>query len=180
MSTSGSPSRSVTLAGVGPSRWWQLVAAAEDVPRAWDDSASTTLVRATSDEDEQITATHPDAARRSVAGWDGDLQSLSVERGPAGGAPGYRITWAFERGSAPRVEVSGPDETAVASYARSLEGQVGPLAEGMAAEDAAATPPGRAGRIWVRMDALGTGIAVGISVVMILAVAGAIWAWSTR
>ena len=133
------------------------------------------LVHATSDENEQTTGTHVEAARRSVASWDGDLETLTVVRSAAGAA-GYAITWTLRRGSPPRLEVTGPDEAEVSAYAATQEELLAPRLESMAAEDAAAAPPGQAGRIWPAMDALGTAIAIGISVVVVLAIAGAVWA----
>ena len=167
---------------VHPSRWWELAGATDDVPQDWNDGAWRDSVQATSDENEQVTTTHVDAARRSVASWDGDLEALSVAHGPADTATGggYRVVWTFRRGTAPRVEVSGPDEAAVSSYAASLQARLAPRIDALAAEDAAAAPPGNAGLVWPKLDSLGTVIAVGISVIVVLAVAGAIWAAFSR
>jgi hypothetical protein len=183
MTTGGPHSRTVDFETVvGPSRWWELPGAAEDVPPEWNSGAWTCSVHATSDEREQVTATHVESARRSTASWDGDLENLSVVRGPADttAGEGYRIAWTFRRGTAPRVEVSGPDDAQVSSYATSLKDRLSPRMEGLANEDAAAAPPGRAGQVWPKLDRLGTVIAVGISVIVVLAVAGAIWAWASR
>lgn len=170
------PTRVMDLSTVvGPSRWWELLAAADDVLRTG--GGTTLLVEATSDDGERVSAEQVDEARRSIARWDGDLDTLTVVRADDPTADGYRVRWSFARGVAPRVEISGPDEAELSSLASAVRNRVTPLAESMAAEDAQAVPPGRAGRIWRRMDTLGTVIAVGISVVIVLAVAGSVWAW---
>ena len=79
-----------------------------------------------------------------------------------------------------RRERAGPDEAQVAAYTANLQDRLAPRIDSIAAEDAAAAPPGQAGLVWPKLDALGTAIAIGISVVLVLVVAGVIWALSTR
>lgn len=179
MNAAGDHARSIDVSGVvGPSRWWGVVEALDDVPPGWNDGRWARLIDATSDDGERATATHVDAARQLIAAWDGELETLSVSSGPAQGEDGgYRVEANFRRGAAPLVRVSGSDVAQVDAFAQAMQGRLSRLVADAAAEDAQAVPPGRAANAWRRADRLGVGIAIGISLIVVLAVAGSVWAW---